>query len=218
MARPPSDIAGVLLAGGLSRRMGGSEKCLLPLGGKPLLLHVLDRARGQVTSLMLSANGDPSRFAAFDLSVHEDVVPGHAGPLAGILTGFEWAAQIPGCVWLASFATDAPFLPRDLVFRLREAAEGAGADIALARSGGQVHPVFGLWRVGLEADLRHALVDEKIHRIRRWTERHLLAYAEFETEPVDPFFNINAPEDLARAEELLGQGRRSDAATPSSQP
>ena len=204
MAHPPSDIAGVLLAGGLSRRMGGREKCLLPLGGEPLFSHVLGRARGQVASLLLSANGDPSRFPALDLPIREDVVPGHAGPLAGILTGLEWAARIPGCVWLASFATDAPFLPYDLVFRLRAAAEGAGAEIALARSGGRAHPVFGLWRVGLEADLRRALVDEGIHRIKHWTERHLLAYADFESDPVDPFFNINAPEDLARAEKLLG--------------
>jgi molybdopterin-guanine dinucleotide biosynthesis protein A len=207
MAHPPSDIAGVLLAGGLSRRMGGCEKCLLRLGGKPLLTHVLGRARGQVAALLLNANGDLSRFAALGLPLREDVVPGHAGPLAGILTGLEWAARIPGCKWLASFATDAPFLPCDLVFRLRTAAQEAGAEIALARSGGQAHPVFGLWRLGLEVDLRHALVDEGIHRIRRWTERHSLVYVDFESGPVDPFFNINAPEDLERAEDILASAR-----------
>lgn len=196
-------VAGVILAGGLSRRMGGGDKTLMQLGGRTILEHVVERARPQVADLALNANGAPARFAGFGLPVVADVVGGYAGPLAGILTGLEWAAaNAPGCAWLASFAADAPFLPGDLVSRLRGAAEDRRAVLACAASGGRTHPVFGLWSVDLRDDLRHALVDEDMRKIDAWTARHGVVHVEFPAEPVDPFFNVNRPEDLAAAERL----------------
>jgi molybdenum cofactor guanylyltransferase len=197
-------VAGVILAGGLSRRMGGGDKCLRPIGGRPILAHIVERVRPQVDALVLNANGDPARFAAFDLPVAADVVEGFAGPLAGVLTGLEWAARhAPQCRWVASFASDAPFLPRDLVTRLLTAVEKEDADLACATSGGQAHPVFGLWRVDLAAPLRKALAEEGIHKVDRWTSRYKLVQVEFPAEPIDPFFNTNSPADLAEAERLL---------------
>lgn len=207
MPREPivrDDIVGVLLAGGRSRRMGGGDKCLRPLGGRPLLAHVIERAAPQVARLVLNANGDPARFEAFGLPVVADTVEGFAGPLAGVLTGLHWAAaHAPDVPWVATFATDAPFLPRDLVARLRSAVEAEGADMACAASGGRDHPVFGLWPVALRDDLRRAMVDEEIRKVDGWTGRYRLARADFPTAPIDPFFNTNRPQDLAEAERLL---------------
>jgi molybdopterin-guanine dinucleotide biosynthesis protein A len=197
-------IAGVILAGGLSRRMGGGDKCLRDLGGRPLLAHIVERVRPQVGPLVLNANGDPGRFAAFGLPVVADTVAGFAGPLAGILAGLDWAAaNAPQCQRIASFAADAPFLPRDLVARLVEAADSGKADLACATSAGQPHPVFGLWHLDLREALRDALVREQIHKVDRWTARYRLAQVEFPAEPVDPFFNANTPEDLALAARYL---------------
>ncbi|WP_188260728.1 molybdenum cofactor guanylyltransferase MobA [Azospirillum tabaci] len=200
-------VAGVLLAGGLSRRMGGGDKSLRTLGGRSILERIVATVRPQVGPLVLNANGDPARFAAFGLPVAADVVEGFAGPLAGVLTGMEWArANAPQCRWLASFATDAPFIPNDLVARLVAAVEREGADLACARSDGQEHPVFGLWRVDLADDLRRAMVEEDMRKVDTWTARHRLAIADFATDPVDPFFNTNRPDDLAEAERLMAAG------------
>ncbi|WP_286192335.1 molybdenum cofactor guanylyltransferase MobA [Roseomonas genomospecies 6] len=200
-------IAGVLLAGGLSRRMGGGDKSLRTLGGRSILERIVATARPQVGPLVLNANGDPARFAAFGLPVAADVVEGFAGPLAGVLTGMEWArANAPDCRWVASFATDAPFIPADLVARLMAAVEREGADLACARSDGQEHPVFGLWRVDLADDLRRAMVEEDMRKVDAWTARYRLAVADFATDPVDPFFNTNRPDDLAEAERLMAAG------------
>ncbi|MGY0792921.1 molybdenum cofactor guanylyltransferase MobA [Azospirillum argentinense] len=200
-------IAGVLLAGGLSRRMGGGDKSLRTLGGLSILERIVATVRPQVGPLVLNANGDPARFAAFGLPVAADVVEGFAGPLAGVLTGMEWArANAPDCRWLASFATDAPFIPGDLVARLAAAVEREGADLACARSDGQEHPVFGLWRVDLADDLRRAMVEEDMRKVDAWTARYRLAVADFATDPVDPFFNTNRPDDLAEAERLMAAG------------
>ncbi|TWA94908.1 molybdenum cofactor guanylyltransferase [Azospirillum brasilense] len=200
-------IAGVLLAGGLSRRMGGGDKSLRTLGGRSILERIIATVRPQVGPLVLNANGDPARFAAFGLPVAADVVEGFAGPLAGVLTGMEWArANAPQCRWLASFATDAPFIPGDLVARLVAAVEREGADLACARSDGQEHPVFGLWRVDLADDLRRAMVEEDMRKVDAWTARYRLAVADFATDPVDPFFNTNRPDDLAEAERLMAAG------------
>ena len=203
-----SGVVGVLLAGGLARRMGGGDKPLRTLGGKPILDRVVARARPQVTDLLLNVNGDPARFAGYGLPMAGDVIDGHAGPLAGILTGMEWAgAEHPDAEWIASFATDAPFLPGDLVARLRAAAEGEDAEIACAMSGGRTHPVFALWPVALAGDLRTAMVDEDMRKIDAWTERYRIVHVEFPTDPIDPFFNINKPDNLAEAERLLaGEG------------
>ncbi len=199
-------VTGLLLAGGLARRMGGGDKPLKILGDRPLLDHVIERARPQVDRLVLNVNGDPERFAGYGLPVAVDVIDGHAGPLAGILTGLEWmASEWPDCFWLASFATDAPFFPTDMVQELTIAADAANADIACARSGGRTHPVFALWSAALADDLRHALVDEDMRKIDRWTARHRIVHVDFKPDNRgrDPFFNINRPEDLAEAEGVL---------------
>lgn len=197
-------VAGVLLAGGQSRRMGGGDKALRPLGGQTLLDHVIARVRPQVKALVLNANGDPARFARFGLPVVPDSVPDFAGPLAGILAGLDWtAAERPDCAWVVSVATDAPFLPLDLVARLQAGMKAAGADLACAASGGQPHPVIGLWPVYLREDLRRAVLEEGIRKVDVWTARYRLATVAFLAGPIDPFFNANRPEDLDRATALL---------------
>lgn len=196
-------VAGILLAGGQSRRMGGGDKCLLPLAGRPLLAHILERVRPQVRALAINANGPPERFAAFGLPVVADSVAGFPGPLAGILAGLDWAAAAaPDCPWLVSLPGDAPFLPRDLVARLLEAVAGGGADLACASSGGRSHPVVGLWPLRLREALRAAVAGEGIRKVDRWTGRYRLATVDFAAAPVDPFFNANEPADLATAERL----------------
>jgi len=197
------DVAAVLLAGGLARRMGGGDKSLRMLGGKPLLLHALERIRPQVAAILLNGNGDPARFAAFGVPVADDAVPGFSGPLAGILTGLEWAAvQAPGCRFVVSVPTDSPLLPPDLVARFKTALAG-GARLACAASGGRTHPVIGLWPVDLAADLRRALTEQDERKIDRFTARYSVATVEWPAQPFDPFFNANRPEDLAVAERLL---------------
>jgi molybdopterin-guanine dinucleotide biosynthesis protein A len=193
-------IAGILLAGGLSRRMGGGDKSLRLLGGETILARIIGRVAPQVTALALNANGDAARFADYGLPVVPDSVAGFAGPLAGVLAGLDWAAGLPG---VTHVATDAPFLPTDLVARLQAAVDLAAADLACAASDGRTHPVFGLWPIALRESLRHAIVDEDIRKVDRWTARYRLAVVDYETTPFDPFFNANAPEDLATAERML---------------
>ena len=196
----------MLLAGGLARRMGGGDKGLRPLGGRTILDHVIERLRPQVRHLVINANGDPARFAAFGLPVVADAVADFPGPLAGVLTGMEWArASAPDIADIVTVPTDTPFPPRDLVVRLVAARAAAGADLACAASGGQAHPVIGLWPVRLADDLRRALVEENIRKVDVWTARHRLAVADFAAAPVDPFFNANRPDDLAEAERLLAR-------------
>jgi molybdenum cofactor guanylyltransferase len=197
-------IVGLLLAGGQSRRMGGGDKALRLIGGVPLLDRVIERMRPQVETLVLNANGDPARFAGFGLPVVPDSVPDYAGPLAGVLAGLDWTAEHrPDCAYVVSVATDAPFLPRDLVSRLVRGMENSAADLACAASGGQPHPVIGLWPVRLREDLRRAVADETIRKVDVWTARHRLTIVPFPSEPLDPFFNANRPEDLTTAAALL---------------
>jgi molybdopterin-guanine dinucleotide biosynthesis protein A len=199
---PPT--LGVLLAGGLARRMGGGDKPLRVIAGRTILERVVERLKPQCDGLILNANGDPERFAFTGLPVVPDTVPDFAGPLAGILAALDWAAEHrPDIAWVASVAADTPFLPGDLVSRLHAAREQAGTPLACAESGGRAHPVNALWAVALRDDLRHALVEEDMRKIDRWTARHGIAYAPWATEPVDPFFNANTPEDLAGAERLI---------------
>jgi molybdopterin-guanine dinucleotide biosynthesis protein A len=201
-------IVGLLLAGGLSRRMGGGDKALRLIGGRSLLDHVIDRMRPQVAALVLNANGEASRFARFGLPVVADSIAGFAGPLAGVLAGLDWAAaNRPQCTHIVSVATDAPFLPVDLVARLVEGMANAGAELACAASGGQMHPVIGLWPVSLREALREAVVAEGIRKVDQWTARYRLATVAFpdETPGVDPFFNANRPEDLERAAVLASR-------------
>ena len=197
---------GVLLAGGLGRRMGGGDKPLREIGGRTLLARAIERLALQCESLIVNANGDPTRFAPLGLPVVADTVEGFAGPLAGILTALEWVRQHrPENEWIVSIPTDSPFLPRDLVSGLHRARLEAGKSLASARSGDQVHPVVGLWPVSLADDLRHALVVDDMRKIDRWTARHGVAEATWASEPYDPFFNANRPEDLAEAEAILAR-------------
>jgi len=202
-------VIGLLLAGGQSRRMGGGDKTLRVLGGVSLLERVIERLRPQVDALVLNANGDPARFAEFALPVVADSVPDFAGPLAGVLAGLDWAAvHRPDSTFIASVATDAPFLPADLVARLKTARNAAGADLACASSAGRTHPVFGLWPLRLREDLRRAIVDDGIRKVDEWTARHRLVTVPFADRPIDPFFNANRPEDLEAAAELLNFTKR----------
>jgi molybdenum cofactor guanylyltransferase len=208
------NVVGLLLAGGLARRMGGGDKALRLLGGKTLLDHVVERMRPQVAALVLNANGDPARFAQFGLPIVADGVPGFPGPLAGILAGLDWtAANRPDCPFVVSVPTDAPFLPLDLVGCLAAALEAEGAELACAGSEGQPHPVVGLWPVRLREELRQALAGEGIRKVDVWTGRHRLATVDFPLETCgrDPFFNANRPEDLDRAAALIEAARRMPA-------
>jgi len=197
---------GLVLAGGLARRMGGGDKALLRIGDATILERVLDRLTPQCSGVILNANGDPGRFAFTRLPVVADDVPGFAGPLAGILAGLDWAAtHAPGVSWIASVPGDCPFLPRDVVARLHAARAADHQPRAGARAGEWRHPVVGLWPIALRADLRHALVAEGLRKIEVWTGRHGVAIADWPTAPVDPFFNVNTPEDAAEAGRIAAQ-------------
>lgn len=201
---PPT--LGLVLAGGLARRMGGADKPLIAIGGAPILDRVLARLAPDCVQMILNANGDAGRFASYRLPVVADDVPGFAGPLAGVLAGLDWAADnLPGIAFLASAPADCPFLPRDLVRRLHAARIAQGTELACAQSGGRRHPVVGLWPVALRDDLRQALVHEGLRKIETWTARHGVALAEWPAAPIDPFFNVNTPEDAAEADRLAAQ-------------
>lgn len=196
-------IPGVLLAGGLARRMGGGDKPMRTIGGRTILDRVIARLKPQCDGLILNANGDPARFAAFGLPVIPDGVADFPGPLAGILAGLDWAAaNRPEVKWVLSAAADCPFLPRDLVARLAAVLRDENAELAVAASDGQSHPVIGLWGVALREQLRHALVVEDVRKIDRWTARYRLATVTWPTTPLDPFFNANTMDDIAEADHL----------------
>ena len=198
-----TNIPGVLLAGGLARRMGGGDKPMRTISGRTILERVIARLKPQCDGLILNANGDPARFAAFGLPVIADGVADFPGPLAGILAALDWmAAHRPQVDYVLSAAADCPFLPRDLVARLADAREKENAELAVAASDGQSHPVIGLWKVALRDELRHALVKEDIRKIDRWTARYKLATVTWPTTPLDPFFNANTVQDIAEAERL----------------
>jgi molybdenum cofactor guanylyltransferase len=199
---------GLVLAGGLARRMGGGDKALIRIGRETILQRTLARLIPQVDGVVLNANGDPTRFAAFGLPVVADSVPDFAGPLAGILAGLDWvAANRTDIEWVVSVPGDCPFLPRDLVASLHAARIAENKALACAHSGDWRHPVVALWQVALREDLRHAVTVEDLRKIEVWTARHGVALADWPTEPVDPFFNVNTPEDVAKATELAASGK-----------
>jgi molybdenum cofactor guanylyltransferase len=203
-----TDIVGVLLSGGQSRRMGGGDKALRDLGGQPMLAHVIQRLRPQVGPMVINANGDPARFAAFGLPVVADTVEGFVGPLAGVLAGMLWAkSHAPAARWIATVSTDAPFLPENLVQRLQQGVTNQPNAIAIAQSGGEVHPVIGLWPIAHAADLEQALRDG-VRKVLAWTDRHGTVPVDFPFQTlagnsVDPFFNANHPDELEEARRLL---------------
>jgi molybdopterin-guanine dinucleotide biosynthesis protein A len=201
-------VAGVVLAGGRSSRMGGGDKCLLPLAGRPILSHVIDRLRPQLAAMVISANGDLARFAGFGLPVVADSLGDHAGPLSGIHAGMAWArANLPDARCVISVACDTPFFPADLVTRFRSAIAGTEPRLLVARSAEGVQPVFGLWPIALAPDIERALQGSR-RKVSDWVRQHGAEEIAFPPiavgdRRIDPFFNINRPEDLAEAEALL---------------
>jgi molybdopterin-guanine dinucleotide biosynthesis protein A len=197
---------GLVLAGGLARRMGGGDKAMIRIGDKTILERVLERLRPACANIVLNANGDPARFAQYGLPIVADSIPDFAGPLAGILAGLDWAAtHAPGVSDVMSTPGDCPFLPWDMVERLHQARQDANLPLACARSGDWRHPVVGLWPVALREDLRAALIVDGLRKIEVWTARHGIAIADWPSVPVDPFFNVNTPEDAATAEFIATQ-------------
>ena len=201
-----SECFGIILAGGLARRMGGIDKVLVELGDAPVLAHVIDRFAPQCAGLVINANGDPNRFAQFNLPVVADDMEGFQGPLAGVLAGLDYIASArPDISYAVSVPADTPFIPRDLVARLASARAATGAEIAVACSNTKIHHAVALWPVAIRSALRHALVAEDVRKVSGFIRRHRNAIALWRVEPYDPFFNINRPEDLSRAQEILAQ-------------
>ena len=195
MDTPPT--LGVILAGGLARRLGGGDKALRDIGGRTVLARLVERMTPQVCGLVLNANGDPARFADYGLPTVPDSLPDHPGPLAGVLAGLEWAAaQAPGVAWIVTVPGDAPFIPTDLVARLH--AGRGSATFACAASGGRTHPVAALWPVAAQDELRAALIAGQ-RKMDAFAGPDRTAVVEWEVGDVDPFFNVNTPEDLAKA-------------------
>ena len=203
-----SEVTGVVLAGGRSSRMGGHEKALLDLAGRPMIQHVLARLRPQVGRIVVNANGDPTRFSGYCVPVVADTIEGYAGPLAGLHAGMAWAvAETPEAKFVASVAVDSPFIPTDLIARLKVALVAADAPCAIASSNGERHPVAGLWRVEL-LDALTASLEQNMRALHRFADAQGCAVAPFDPvdiggAPVDPFLNINAPADLDGARALL---------------
>ena len=210
-------VVGVVLAGGQSRRMGGGDKSLNVLNGEPMIARVVERMSRQAGTVVINANGDPGRFADLGLPVTADAIDGFAGPLAGIHAGMIWAREnVPDARWIATAAADTPFFPEDLVVRLAGANGHDEGMIALASSGDRVHPVFGLWPVALANDLEQALKADSIRKVLAWVDRHPYAEARFggpviDGIEIDPFFNVNTPEDMETAE-VVASALDTDAA------
>jgi molybdopterin-guanine dinucleotide biosynthesis protein A len=199
---PPSTI-GAILAGGLAQRMGGGDKAMRGVGVRTLLMRLISRLSPQVRRSILNANGDPGRVAGLGLAVAADSLPDYPGPLAGVLAALEWAsAEASGIEWVVTVPCDTPFLPTDLAERLHAARLRGGAVLACAASAGRTHPVIALWPVKLAAPLRRAIQVDGIRKVGRFTGLYPCAIAEWDTDPVDPFFNVNTAEDLAEAERL----------------
>jgi molybdopterin-guanine dinucleotide biosynthesis protein A len=198
---------GLVLAGGLARRMGGGDKAKIEINGITILDRELATLSAQCVGIAINANGDPKRFADADVPIIPDNVEGFVGPLAGILAGLDWlATQNNGVEWMLSVPGVCPFLPDDLAERLHAARRkmGAGVPLACARSGEWRHPVVALWPLALRGDLRKALTAEGLRKIEMWTARHGVAIADWPDQPLDPFFNVNTPDDVKRAQQLGG--------------
>ncbi len=201
MTWPPA--IGAILAGGLARRMAGANKAMLDIGGSTVLARLIARLSPGVGRMVLNTNGDPGLFAGLGLTVIADSLPDHPGPLAGILAALEWAAaQGSGTEWVVTVPCDTPFLPTDLAERLHAARIRDGAVLACAASAGRTHPVAALWPVILAPALRQAIVEQGVRKVSRFTDRYSRAIANWGTDPVDPFFNVNTSEDLAEAQRL----------------
>ena len=199
---PPSIAA--ILGGGLARRLGGGDKGLRMVGDRTVLQRLIDRLKPQVARLILNANDDPRRFDGLGLPVVADSVPDHPGPLAGVLAALEWvASSAPLIEWVVTVPGDAPFLPRDLVPRLHASLRSSGGTLACAASQGRTHPVVALWPISIRHELRDAVANQGIRKVDAFTGRYPGSTVAWSTEPVDPFFNVNTPEDLTEADRLV---------------
>jgi len=186
--------------------MGGADKAFLTLCGETLIERAIARARPQVGELLINTNGDLSRFAGLGCEIVPDRIGGFLGPLAGILSGFEWMRENrPQAQWLVSFACDCPFFPRDMVENLIAAAEDEGVPIAVAASGMQHHPVFAVWRADLPVTSEAVLRDLGLRKMDDFIARFGSIHVAFPSAPIDPFFNINTPDDLAQAEAMISR-------------
>ncbi|KAB7614765.1 molybdenum cofactor guanylyltransferase MobA [Amylibacter sp. SFDW26] len=199
-------IAGIVLAGGLSTRMGGQDKCLMQLGEQTLLQQTISRLSPQVDMIAVNTNSDAAEYEQTNLQILPDTFEGFAGPLAGVLTGMEWAAD-NGADYIATVAADTPFFPTDLVQVMRKALADQSGAIAIAETPAEDarfynHPTFGLWPVALKDDLRDAL-ENGVRKVIQWAKPHGVAKAAFSSDPFDPFFNVNRPEDFQKAQEFL---------------
>lgn len=196
-------IVGVIIAGGLSRRMKGQDKCLLPLANKPLINHAIDRLAPQVSLVVINTNGDTERFDS-DLPTVKDPVDGFAGPLAGVLAGLQWASRQSEISHIVTVAADTPFFPNTLVERLLTSLVQSNSKIAVAQSLGRNHPVFAIWSINLEYPLENWLKSGKSSKVLTFIEEFKHSFVTFDdcllkNPSPDPFFNVNRPEDLTRA-------------------
>lgn len=199
-------VAGVVLAGGLSTRMGGADKCLLELGGQSLLQRAADKLKRQVDVIAINANSDADAYQCLGLPVLRDIFEGYAGPLAGVLTGMEWA-QTQGASHIVTVAADTPFFPDSLVSEMQNVLSVTSGEIAIAETSGLDckyfnHPTFGLWPVALRDDLRDAL-GQGVRKVMQWVKPHGVVKVAFSVDPIDPFFNVNRPEDYALAQRYM---------------
>ena len=199
-----SDIVGVILAGGFSRRMSNQNKCFIPLNGKPLFEYVLEKLSPQCDTILINSNEQNERLAAYQFPIVKDSLEGFLGPLAGILSAMEWAKQHkPESKWILTVPVDTPFLPDDLLSKLYQSVQTTHSELACACSLGRTHPVIGLWPISLVDDLRLSLTKEGMRKIDLWTSRYKISQQDFNNDNLDPFFNINCNEDLIEAESLL---------------
>lgn len=195
-------IVGVILAGGRSSRMGGQDKAYARLGGETLLERLAGRLAPQVGRLAVNAPSAQGGIRS-DLPRIPDLLAGHQGPLAGLHAGLSWARAQPAATHVATASVDTPFLPLDVVVRLRAASEAQGGSAALARSGGRLHPTCGLWPVSLFPALDAFMAAETTRKLTAFAAAAGYAAVDFDTVPFDPFFNVNTPDDLVRAQAIL---------------
>ncbi len=202
-----NETYGLILAGGLARRLGGVDKALIEIGGESILTRLMRRLAPQCAGLALNANGDPARFSGYALPVVCDSAAGFLGPLAGVLAGLDYvAANFPAIADVVSVPADTPFVPADLVARLREARERSGAAIAVASSGGRDHHAVALWPIAVREELRRALLEAGERKVSAFIGRFSNVSVDWPVDPYDPFFNVNRPEDVLRAEEIAWSG------------
>jgi len=196
--------AGIILAGGRSRRMSGQVKALAVLHGKPLMQHVIDRMKPQVSALAISVDRKNPAFACFDLPQVTDPRQGSCGPLGGLLAALDALPQ--GSDYLLLAPCDAPFLPLDLGQRLMERLVLTGLAGCMVRYEEELQPTFSLWHRRLLPDLRSAVIDDGLGGFKQFLGRVCLSVLDWEPAKLSPFFNINTPEDLAQAHSATGAG------------